>query len=261
MTWQLPACLIALLVAAPGPDGPENLLKNPGFEDPVNAAWVANGRPSAKIDPQLDTEVVHTGKRSLRTGGHNFVQRVPVSASRRYRCRVFVRCVDMKGNGAHVTIGATDAAGRFIKGMWAMTTALRGTLDWKEYQRDGLAFPEGTTRAWIACYGSQDSKTQKAGGMAWFDDLVFEDVTLEAIAKALNGRTADQLRASTVDAFGAPEAGRLKARAQKLLEDLNATLAKPPDEVTWREAQSAAELIGGLDSLQYHAKIETLLAR
>ena len=74
--------------------------------------------------------------------------------SRRYRCRVFVRCVDMKGNGAHVTIGATDAAGRFIKGMWAMTTALRGTLDWKEYQRDGLAFPEGTTRAWIACYGS-----------------------------------------------------------------------------------------------------------
>jgi hypothetical protein len=33
---------------------PENLLKNPGFEDEPNTIWEANGHPQEKMDAQLD---------------------------------------------------------------------------------------------------------------------------------------------------------------------------------------------------------------
>jgi hypothetical protein len=236
-----------------------NLLKNPGFEDGDVKVWIANGKPDAPIEPQLDGKVVHGGRRSLRSGRYNFCQLVPIRPARVYRVEAWMRSEEMRGNGAHVTVGAKAADGRtFVRGIWAMTPSLSGTTDWRRYERAELTFPEGAAYAWIACYGPQNTKREEAGGTAWFDDLVFRDSTLDPLDAVIKGRTLQGLKDATLSKLETPETQPLKTRAVGLCDRIADILAKGRDELTRKEALLATELVRELESLRVDARIEDL---
>ena len=257
---RVPVVLIlALLVRSVLAAENVNLLGNPGFEDAETPVWLANGRPKERIDPQIDEKVFRSGRSALRTGRNNFCQLVPVRQGRRYQVRGFLKCENMTGNGAHITVGAKDAAQKWVRGVWVLTESLRGTQGWQEFVSRPIVFPATTAYAWVACYGPQDAKDAKAGGAAWFDDLRFEDVTLAGLDKALKGRSLATLRKTRLDCFASPAMARLKAVAHKGFGELDPILKKPREEITGAEADRAQELVKQLDGLEYHAKIEKLL--
>jgi len=252
--------LTLVFVVQLGATEPENLLKNPGFEDEVNTVWVANGKPEAPIAPQIDEQVFKSGKRSYRTGGNNFLQMVPIRQNHRYRVSAFMKCEDMRGDGAHVTVGAKDADRNWVKGLWARTESLKGTRDWKVYSKDNIVFPKGTAYAWVALYGPQNSKEEDAGGVAWFDDARFEDVTLEPLTKAMEGKTFQAFRQSVEDQINKSKSDPVKEKAKKTLDELEARMAKKPEEMTLQDVDTAVEWVEAIERLKSEAKIEDLLA-
>jgi hypothetical protein len=153
---------------------PENVVKNPGFEDGVN--WPTGWWSNSSTHCSSDDETFHYGSRSLRITVDDpeaYVlvgQSVPVIPGNPYDIGVWIKTENVTSPGAHICI-EWYRNGTWLGGEWN-AEAINGTKDWQFTGLTGVKIPEEATSASIWLYLINGST-----GTAWFDDAIVKKQT------------------------------------------------------------------------------------
>jgi alpha-N-arabinofuranosidase len=169
-------CLIATFGSgARNQNGPQSLLRNPGFEAPEFLAGWSTHVFGATPQIAADTANVRQGRRSLRVSADMpsdtaFGQEVRLKPGGLYRFRGWVRTRSLDPHGAPV-FGTFQIQLPGGQGVLATGKNHGGDTDWTSVDVFFRAPAGGLTRIAIFFVGYG-----KGVGTAWFDDLTLEEV-------------------------------------------------------------------------------------
>ena len=158
--------LTVLNVAAPSS---QELLpvKNPGFEDDLQH-WSPKIEPAEPEAIQIDTEVFHSGKASLRirqarsSSYSNVVQAIAIEPYHNYVARCWIRADDVKRSGIGLNFYIGDIRGFNVRAI-EDDTQREGTFDWRQVT---IPFNAGRhDKITIIPY------LHESTGTVWFDDI------------------------------------------------------------------------------------------
>ncbi|HHT28518.1 MAG TPA: hypothetical protein GXZ82_14945, partial [Firmicutes bacterium] len=153
----------------------ENLIPNPGFEDDIApwSIWKPRGNPAAEID----TEIFHSGKASVRITGFTptdrvaMVLRVPIEPASSYIFRAWVKTQDVSAPVAMVRIQYNATAGGSEKtASHTYIGRLQGTHDWTLLEQQ-INVPAGTAELII------ELLLDSGSGSVWWDDIEMTPLT------------------------------------------------------------------------------------
>ena len=158
---------------AQDPDGPVNLLANPGFElgtDASAAGWTVWAPARVKhLDIARTAETAHTGAHSFRLTSTNgsLYQIVKLSPGATYQIGCWLKR-DLAAGSVVLDVGLTDRGGKWYEGKstWLNGPRLSGCADWEQTVTDALTVPADAVSAWIKISTSSDMK-----GSVWVDDV------------------------------------------------------------------------------------------
>ena len=154
-----------------------NLLQDGSFEQ--GGAWGLGGRPPESV-AQYDTTVAHKGRCSLRLSSTNADVRVAARqthrgadlAGKRFRLSAWCKTQSIEvgegGKGAVIRIILYKDA-KTAAGPWVFTHPLEGTRDWTRVE---ATFTAAKHTQWIGF----ELFIWKAKGVAWWDDVVLEEL-------------------------------------------------------------------------------------
>ena len=160
-------------------------IANPSFEDAT-----PDGRPAVwSADPavyQLDDQVAHTGKRSLRYTNADparYVlcsQPIALQAGRLYELSVWVKTKGLTGDdtGATICLEWSDKDGKWIGG--AYPAGLKGDTDWTLVKGIGGRVPAEATSCSVTVYCRKGLV-----GTAWFDDVSVQRAFSDPLAMVM----------------------------------------------------------------------------
>ncbi len=148
-----------------------DLVKNPGFEE-VDEKGAPVGWSGSPAVYQTDTEMKHSGERSLRF--HNLdaanyqlcSQNVPLERDRLYEFSVWVKTEGLKGedSGATICLEWWTKAGKYLGGSYP--AGVKGDSDWTRVHAVSGRVPAEAERCNITVYCRKGMT-----GTAWFDDV------------------------------------------------------------------------------------------
>lgn len=147
------------------------LVENPGFEE-VAPNGVPVGWNCSPAVYQTDTEVKHSGERSLRfhnldAGNYQLCsQPIPLEHDRFYEFSVWVKTQGLSGedSGATICLEWYGADNKYLGG--AYPSGFKGDTDWQRVQGVSGRVPAGAERCNVTVYCRQGMT-----GTAWFDDV------------------------------------------------------------------------------------------
>ncbi len=147
------------------------LVENPGFEE-VAANGAPVGWTCSPAVYQTDTEVKHSGERSLRfhnldAGNYQLCsQTAPLEHDRFYEFSVWVKTQGLSGedSGATICLEWYGAGGKYLGGSYP--AGLKGDSDWQRVQGVSGRVPAEAERCNVTVYCRKGMT-----GTAWFDDV------------------------------------------------------------------------------------------
>ncbi len=162
------ALLMSVVFLAPTAQCQELLpVNNPGFEDDLRH-WSPKIEPAEPEAIQIDTEVFHSGKASLRirqarsSSYSNVVQPIAVEPYHNYVARCWIKADDVKRSGIGLNFYIGDIRGFSVRAI-EDDTQREGTFDWRQVT---IPFNSGRHEMITIIPYLHEST-----GTVWFDDI------------------------------------------------------------------------------------------